>query len=71
MLYVLILSPDVNSVQFFCIIRMCFVESLYNYEVKNLNRQVKRNTRRVPEDFMIKPTRDEVDSLVKCQIVTS
>ncbi|MBQ6912692.1 MAG: ORF6N domain-containing protein, partial [Acidaminococcaceae bacterium] len=44
---------------------------LYGYEVKNLNRQVKRNARRFPEDFMFKLTRDEVDSLVKCQIVTS
>ena len=44
---------------------------LYGYEVKNLNRQVKRNARRFPEDFMFKLTRDEVDNLVKCQIVTS
>ncbi len=32
---------------------------------------VKRNARRFPKDFMFKLTRDEVDSLVKCQIVTS
>ena len=44
---------------------------LYGYEVKNLNRQVKRNARRFPDDFMFKLTRDEVDGLVKCQIVTS
>ena len=44
---------------------------LYGYEVKNLNRQVKRNGRRFPEDFMFQLTRDEVDNLVKCQIVTS
>ena len=44
---------------------------LYGYEVKNLNRQVKRNARRFPEDFMFQLTRDEVDNLVKCQIVTS
>ena len=44
---------------------------LYGYEVKNLNRQVKRNARRFPEDFMFKLTRNEVDNLVKCQIVTS
>ncbi|MBR4907756.1 MAG: ORF6N domain-containing protein [Acidaminococcaceae bacterium] len=44
---------------------------LYGYEVKNLNRQVKRNGKRFPEDFMFQLTRDEVDNLVKCQIVTS
>ena len=38
---------------------------LYGYEVKNLNRQVKRNARRFPEDFMFQLTRDEVDNLVK------
>ena len=44
---------------------------LYGYEVKNLNRQVKRNLRRFPEDFMFHLTRDEVENLVKCQNVTS
>ena len=29
---------------------------LYGYEVKNLNRQVKRNARRFPDDFMFKLT---------------
>ena len=29
------------------------------------------NKERFPEDFMFQLTRDEVDNLVKCQIVTS
>ncbi len=43
---------------------------IYNYEVKRLNEQVKRNIRRFPEDFMFQLTREEVD-LVKSQIATS
>ena len=43
---------------------------LYGYEVKNLNRQVKRNIRRFPEDFMFRLTKGELDDL-RCQNVTT
>ncbi len=32
---------------------------IYGYEVKNLNRQVKRNISRFPEDFMFQLTQTE------------
>ena len=44
--------------------------SIYGYEVKRLNEQVKRNINRFPEDFMFQLTMDEVD-LVKSQNATS
>ena len=40
--------------------------SLYGVETKALNRQVKRNLIRFPEDFMFQLTRDEFENL-KCQ----
>ena len=43
---------------------------IYGYEAKYLNRQVKNNINRFPEDFMFQLTREEVD-LVKSQFVTS
>ena len=43
---------------------------IYGYELKAMNRQVRRNIDRFPEDFMFQMTRDEVD-LVKSQFVTS
>lgn len=43
---------------------------VYQVEVKQMNRQVKRNISRFPEDFMFQLTKDEYDSL-KCQIGTS
>ena len=43
---------------------------LYGYEVKNLNRQVKRNGRRFPEDFMFQLTKGELEQL-RCQNVTT
>ena len=43
---------------------------LYGYEVKNLNRQVKRNIRRFPKDFMFQLTRDEME-ILRCQNVTA
>lgn len=43
---------------------------IYGYEVKNLNRQVKRNIVRFPEDFMFKLTKDELNDL-RCQNVTT
>ena len=32
---------------------------IYGYEVKRLNEQVKRNSKRFPEDFMFQLTREE------------
>lgn len=43
---------------------------IYQVEVKQMNRQVKRNIERFPEDFMFQLTKDEYDSL-KCQNGTS
>ena len=37
--------------------------SLYGIETKNLNKAVKRNTERFPEDFAFQLTKDELDSL--------
>lgn len=43
---------------------------IYGYEVKNLNRQVKRNIARFPEDFMFQLTEEENENL-RCQNVTA
>ncbi|MCL2007681.1 MAG: ORF6N domain-containing protein [Treponema sp.] len=43
---------------------------LYQVETKNLNRIVKRNIARFPEDFMFKLTRSEIYNL-RCQFGTS
>ena len=43
---------------------------LYGCEVKNLNRQVKRNIRRFPKDFMFQLTQNEMD-ILRCQNVTT
>ena len=43
---------------------------VYQVEVKQMNRQVKRNIERFPEDFMFQLTKDEYNSL-KCQNGTS
>ena len=43
---------------------------IYGYEVKYLNRQVKRNIERFPEDFMFQITKKEVEEL-RCQNVTA
>lgn len=43
---------------------------LYGVETKALNRQVRRNLSRFPEDFMFQLTKEEYESL-KCQIGTS
>lgn len=44
--------------------------NLYGVETKALNRQVRRNLMRFPEDFMFQVTKEEYESL-KCQIGTS
>ncbi len=43
---------------------------IYGYEVKNLNRQVKRNMERFPGDFMFQLTKEEYEYL-RCQNVTA
>jgi len=43
---------------------------IYGYEVKNLNRQVKRNIDRFPEDFMFQLTEVDCENL-RCQNVTA
>lgn len=43
---------------------------IYGYEVKNLNRQVKRNIERFPEDFMFQLTQADYENL-RCQNVTA
>lgn len=43
---------------------------VYQVEVKQMNRQVKRNIERFPEDFMFQLTKDEYNSL-KCHFGTS
>lgn len=43
---------------------------LYGYEVKQLNRQVKRNVERFPEDFMFQISKEEIDHL-RCHFGTS
>ncbi|MBQ9572279.1 MAG: ORF6N domain-containing protein [Acidaminococcaceae bacterium] len=44
--------------------------SLYGYEVKKLNQQVKRNIDRFPEDFMFQLLKEEIPDSSKSQIVT-
>lgn len=43
---------------------------LYGVETSQLNRQVRRNIERFPEDFMFQLTKDEFDNLI-CQFGTS
>ena len=42
--------------------------TLYGYEVRALNQQVKRNIGRFPDDFMFQLTKDEVET-VKSQLL--
>ncbi len=43
---------------------------LYGVETKVLNRAVKRNTERFPEDFMFQLTKEEHTALLRCQFGT-
>ena len=43
---------------------------LYGVETKHLTRQVRRNIKRFPSDFMIQLTRKEYQQLLRCQIGT-
>lgn len=47
------------------------IASLYEVETKTLNRAVKRNQKRFPEDFMFQLTAEEARDLLRCQIGTS
>ena len=44
---------------------------IYGYTTKAFNQQVKRNIDKFPEDFRFQITREELDILVRSQIVTS
>lgn len=44
--------------------------SIYGYDVRSFNQQVRRNITRFPSDFMFELTKQEI-SLVKSQIVIS
>ena len=44
---------------------------IYGYETKYLNRQVKRNEDKFPDDFCFQITKEELDEILKCQNVTS
>jgi len=43
---------------------------LYGVETKMLNRAVKRNTERFPEDFMFQLSKEEYTEFLRCQIGT-
>jgi hypothetical protein len=47
----------------------CDLAELYDVETKYLNRQVKRNIKRLPSEFMFRLTKEEVEGL-RCQFVT-
>ena len=44
---------------------------IYGYTTKAFNQQVRRNADKFPDDFRFQITRDELDNLVRSQIVTS
>jgi phage regulator Rha-like protein len=44
--------------------------TLYSVETKMLNRAVRRNTERFPEDFMFQLKKEEYTALLRCQIGT-
>jgi hypothetical protein len=43
---------------------------LYNVQTKHLTRQVRRNIKRFPSDFMIQLTQKEYQEILRCQIGT-
>jgi phage regulator Rha-like protein len=43
---------------------------LYGVETKQLTRQVRRNIKRLPSDFMFQLSRDEYNEILRCQIGT-
>ena len=44
---------------------------IYGYETRYLNRQVRNNIEKFPEEFMFKLNSTELNNLVMCKIVTS
>ena len=44
---------------------------IYGYDTKYLNRQVQRNIEKFPEDFMFQLTNDEIETILRCQNVTT
>lgn len=44
---------------------------IYGYETKNLNRQVKNNIEKFPDEFRFKLTENEIENLVRCKKFTS
>ena len=69
-----IMSPDIENLIYVVRNKQVMVDSdlamLYQVETKALNRAVKRNIKRFPEDFCFQLTTEEVESL-KCQSGTS
>ena len=44
---------------------------IYGYDTKYLNRQVRRNIEKFPEDFMFQLTNEELEKVLRCQNVTT
>lgn len=69
-----IMSPDIENLIYVVRNKQVMVDSdlamLYQVETKALNRAVKRNIKRFPEDFCFQLTTEETESL-KCQSGTS
>ena len=69
-----IMPPDVENLIYVVRNKQVMVDSdlamLYQVETKALNRAVKRNIKRFPEDFCFQLTTEETESL-KCQSGTS
>lgn len=45
--------------------------AIYGYETKNLNRQVRNNIEKFPDDMMFRLTKDEADYILRCKNFTS
>ena len=69
-----IMPPDIENLIYVVRNKQVMVDSdlamLYQVETKALNRAVKRNIKRFPEDFCFQLTTEETESL-KCQSGTS
>ena len=69
-----IMPPDIENLIYVVRNKQVMVDSdlsmLYQVETKALNRAVKRNIKRFPEDFCFQFTTEEAESL-KCQSGTS
>ena len=69
-----IMTPDIEQLIYVVRNKQVMVDSdlsmLYQVETKALNRAVKRNIKRFPEDFCFQLTAEEAEVL-RCQIGTS